>query len=37
MADFGLSLHSGGDEFGDVGFLLLGGLHVYGYEFSGLI
>ena len=37
MADFGLSLHSGGDEFGNVGFFLVGGLHLYGYEFSRLL
>ena len=36
MFDFGLSLHSGGDEFGNMGFFLLGGLQ-YDYEFSGLL
>ena len=37
MANFVLSLHSGGNGFDNVGFSLLGGLHVYGYEFSKLL
>ena len=37
MANFVSSLHSGGDGFDNVGFSLLGGLHVYGYEFFELL
>ena len=37
MANFVLSLHSSGDGFGNVGFSLLGGLHVSGFEFFELL
>ena len=34
MASFVSSLHISGDEFNNVGFSLLGGLHVYNYEYE---
>ena len=37
MTNFVLSLHSGGDWFDNVGFSLLGRLHVYGYGYEILI